>query len=107
MEIKNLVQGYYEVGNSFMARGIKQFESKIDALVYATKSNDFVRWNFHDSIWKNSTNTINANLKYLYKLRAEQLRDNYDYLILNYSGGMDSWTILNTFLSNDIFSFPL
>jgi diphthamide synthase (EF-2-diphthine--ammonia ligase) len=30
------------------------------------------------------------------------LRDKYDYLILYYSGGSDSWTVLNTFLENNI-----
>jgi hypothetical protein len=37
-----------------------------------------------------------------YKLRAQQLRDEYDYLILNYSGGPDSHNILATFLRNKI-----
>jgi hypothetical protein len=38
----------------------------------------------------------------LYKQRALQLRDKYDYLILNYSGGADSHNILMTFLNNNI-----
>lgn len=43
------------------------------------------------------------SLDYLYKQRAEQLRNNYDYLILHYSGGHDSHNILETFLLNNIF----
>lgn len=42
------------------------------------------------------------SLKQLYKERAQQLRDNYDYLILYFSGGSDSITVLNSFLNNDI-----
>lgn len=43
------------------------------------------------------------SLKDLYKMRCQQLRDTYDYLILSYSGGADSHEILCTFLENDIF----
>jgi len=42
------------------------------------------------------------SLKQLYKERAQQIRDMYDYLILYFSGGSDSITVLNTFLDNDI-----
>lgn len=36
------------------------------------------------------------------KNRAQQLRDNYDYLILYFSGGCDSKLVLDTFVKNDI-----
>lgn len=42
------------------------------------------------------------SLKQLYKERAQQLRDNYDYLILYLSGGADSVTVLNSFVDNNI-----
>lgn len=42
------------------------------------------------------------SLKQLYKERAIQIRDNYDYLILYFSGGSDSITVLNAFLDNNI-----
>jgi hypothetical protein len=38
----------------------------------------------------------------LYKQRAQQLRDTYDYLVLYYSGGADSHNILRTFIDNNI-----
>jgi len=38
----------------------------------------------------------------LCKLRAQQLRDSYDYIILYHSGGSDSTTVLNSFLRNKI-----
>jgi hypothetical protein len=41
-------------------------------------------------------------LKQLYKERAEQLRTDYDYLIVYFSGGSDSITVVNSFLDNDI-----
>jgi hypothetical protein len=42
-------------------------------------------------------------LKQMYVERAKQLRDQYDYLILAFSGGSDSNEILETFLENNIF----
>lgn len=42
------------------------------------------------------------SLELLYKQRAEQLREKYDYLILNYSGGSDSHNILWTFIKHNI-----
>jgi hypothetical protein len=88
--------GFYSVGN-------KVFNTKIQACIYATESKQDLKFIYFDFAWKNSDKTIHANLKDLYKLRAEQLRDENDYLILNYSGGTDSWTILNTYLTHNIF----
>jgi hypothetical protein len=38
----------------------------------------------------------------LYKKRAEQLREKYDYIVILYSGGIDSHVVLESFLKNDI-----
>ena len=45
----------------------------------------------------------NISLSELYKLRAQQIRDEYDYVILSFSGGSDSVEILETFLEHNIF----
>lgn len=94
----NLMHGYYKVGQ-------KQFAYKIMALIEASKTNESVEWIFHDNVWDHAFKTIkpNLNLDQLYKQRAQQLRDQYDYLICSYSGGSDSWTIVNTFLKHNIF----
>jgi hypothetical protein len=42
-------------------------------------------------------------LEELYKQRAQQLRDTYDYIALMFSGGNDSNNILNVFRENNIF----
>ena len=42
------------------------------------------------------------SLPTLYKRRAEFLRNTYDYLVLCYSGGIDSTTMLETFYYNNI-----
>jgi len=90
--------GYWSVSN-------KQFNNKIDALLYASK-NAFkkVNYHFYDNIWENYNRELlgKFNLNTLYAERAKQLRDSYDYLILNYSGGSDSHNVLMTFIKNKI-----
>jgi len=44
----------------------------------------------------------NKELEDLYLERALQLREAYDHLVLLYSGGVDSWYILKTFIKNKI-----
>ena len=42
------------------------------------------------------------SIEELRKQRAQQLRDKYDYLVLYYSGGSDSQTVMNSFVNNNI-----
>lgn len=93
--------GYYKVGDSV-------FLSKMKAFIYASsigKPND-VRYYFYDEVWDTAVYLYKPdytlNLEELYKTRALQLRESYDYLILNFSGGADSTTILQTFIKNNI-----
>ena len=78
--------------------------SKLEAILESNKTNKNVSWDFYDSEFskhdwtKPSLLTINE----LYKQRAQQLRDNYDYLVLFYSSGVDSGYILKTFIDNNI-----
>lgn len=86
----------------------KVFSDKVLACIECTnsKSQVFPYWNFYQDIWKDAVTVRKyegADLRKLYKIRAQQLRDKHDYLILSYSGGSDSWTVLNTFMINDIF----
>lgn len=62
---------------------------------------EFVCDSRYDSIdW---TIEPSESLEELKKQRAIQLRDKYDYIILYFSGGSDSITVLNSFLKNNIF----
>jgi hypothetical protein len=81
------------------------FTSKVEALRYASQhGNPRVYYYFHNHVWEGvDKNTLGKiPLTTLYKERALQLRDKYDYLVLHYSGGSDSHNILHTFLSNNI-----
>ena len=82
----------------------KFFHNKIDAIFEANISNKWVEWDYHDNIFSQHNWAIDppVGLEEIYKQRALQLRDAYDYLVLFYSGGVDSWYILNTFIKNNI-----
>lgn len=89
--------GYYRVGNL-------NYNFKINALESATRLNLPVQWEFNTDAycnlnWRKSTG---VTLPALYRLRAEQLRNEYDYLVLAFSGGSDSYTVLRSFIDNNI-----
>ena len=89
--------GYYKVGT-------KVFPNKLEALYYATQTNQDVSWNFNDETYSKIDWSIRPteSLAELYRQRAQQIRDEYDYVVLSFSGGADSHNILQTFLKNNI-----
>ncbi len=90
-------KGIYKCNNKF-------FFNKIEAIFEANRNSSNVEWDYHDSIFKNSTWNIEPpiSLDELYKQRAIQLREAYDHLVLFFSGGVDSWYILRTFIKHKI-----
>lgn len=95
--IEKEIEGYWQVGD-------KKFKNKFNALLYATKTSQEVQYIYFDEIWKNFDRSLlgKISLKELYRQRAQQIRDNYDYLILYFSGGADSYNVLRSFLDNRI-----
>ena len=93
--------GYYEYdGNSYF--------DKFDVLDLALSKKDYnpnITFNFNDHVYSKIDweKEPEFSLNELYKIRAQQLRDSYDYLILMYTGGSDSRQVLHSFLDNDIF----
>jgi hypothetical protein len=90
--------GYYLVG-------WKKFYNKTQALIESKKTGYDVNWNFNENVYGkiNWAEPIETPLFEIYKNRAQQLRDKYDYLMLYFSGGADSAVILKTFVENNIF----
>lgn len=80
------------------------FINKGDALTVASATNKPVTWNFNDEIYSlfDWSIPIQTTLTELYKQRAQQIRDKYDYVSLFFSGGVDSANVLHAFLDNDI-----
>lgn len=89
--------GYYVVG-------WKKFYNKTQALQYSNKIKFDAKWVFNDNVYSsiNWETPIEISLQLLYKQRAQQLRERYDYLILHYSGGQDSNNMLHSFIDNNI-----
>lgn len=80
------------------------FHSKVAALEYATKNNTDIQLYFNDVEFGQVKWTVEPPepIDYYYLQRVKQLRDQYDYIVLLYSGGADSSTIFKTFLRNNI-----
>jgi hypothetical protein len=95
--IENFPQGYWKVLD-------KKFINKFQALRFATDCLKPVQYIYFDDVWKNFDRSLigKTSLKELYKQRAQQLRDSYDYLILYFSGGADSYNVLRSFIDNGI-----
>jgi hypothetical protein len=94
---QNSKLGFYTVDN-------KIFYSKPQALMESTRTGHFPHWNFNREIFSKIDTTVEPalSLRELYKIRAQQLRNNYDYIRLEFSGGSDSTTVLYSFINNGI-----
>lgn len=93
-----LPEGYWKVDE-------RKFSKKIDALQYASRTNRDISYIYFDHVWDSFDRSKlgNNSLSDLYRQRAQQLRDKYDYLILYFSGGADSYNVLRSFIDNGIF----
>ena len=89
--------GFYTVGTV-------KFFSKPMALTRATETGIFPEWNFNNEVFgqQNWLAEPNISIRDLYKIRAQQLREKYDYIRLEFSGGGDSTTALYSFVNNGI-----
>lgn len=86
--------GYYTVGN-------QEYFSKIDALIAGTQQNLHPTWHFNDGVWASMDWRVEPEISLLelYKMRARQIRDQYDYVMVFYSGGSDSQTLVEAFFA--------
>jgi len=84
--------------------GELEFTNKFQALLYATNTNRDIKFVYFDEIWNTFDRSLlgKISLNELYRQRAQQLRDSYDYLILYFSGGADSYNVLRSFIDNNI-----
>jgi len=89
--------GYYTVAG-------QRVESKIDACVLASKLNVHPEWQFSNHVWNRLDWTTEPELDILslYRLRARQIREQYDYVIVNYSAGSDSQTLVEAFIDEGL-----
>lgn len=90
--------GYYSVG-PFLTY------SKFQALDYQLLHGGNLEWHFNDDVfdqfdWRTEPT---QSLDSLYRQRAQQIRDSYDYVVLMYSGGIDSSHMVKVFFDNKIY----
>ena len=66
--------------------------------------NDAVKWFFNDDVFMKFPWHVEpkTSMQELYRMRAQQLRDQYDYIRVEASGGGDSTTVVYSFLLNNI-----
>jgi hypothetical protein len=90
--------GYYQVGD------LKTY-SKLEAIEHSGQFKLPIKWCFNlDKFEKFNWRTEPpGSLDYWYGVRAQQLRDKHDYLVIFYSGGADSHNVLMSFVNNNIF----
>ena len=89
--------GYYRVGDEI-------FYSKPQAYIRATETGIDPVWIFNNVEFAKFNWDIEPEpgIRELYRMRAQQLRDKYDYIRLECSGGGDSTTAAFAFLLNGI-----
>lgn len=83
----------------------KLFYTKREAFEYASTLPDAsIVWRYYNEVFDgyDTQNLGKIPLQLLYPARAKQLRESYDWLTLNYSGGSDSHNILMTYINNGI-----
>jgi hypothetical protein len=91
--------GHYCVGD-------KVFTSKNLAYLESLRSNSKIKFYYNDDVFSKYDWTIepesHVSVNEFYRRRAQQLRDTYDYIVLQYSGGPDSQNVLDTFINYGI-----
>lgn len=80
------------------------FESKIHALQHSTTTHQSVEWHFNRWEFDQHNWAIEPpeTLDQLYQRRARQIREQYDYVIVSFSGGSDSWNIMRAFMDQGL-----
>jgi len=89
--------GYYKVGDEI-------FYSKPEAFIRGTEKNIFPSWHFSTETFASYNWAVEpeSDINDIYRLRALQLREQYDWIRIEASGGGDSTTAIFSFLLNGI-----
>lgn len=89
--------GFFRVGDEC-------FYSKLDAVHHSMATGHEVEWDFNNELFESLdwTTEPTQSIEELYKQRAQQIRDKYDYVVVMFSGGCDSTAVLDSFVDNKI-----
>jgi hypothetical protein len=89
--------GYFSVGN-------QNLYSKLDAIKLSMTTGDEVQWHYNDEVFSKQNWIVEPekNIRTMYRERAQAIRDKFDYVVVMFSGGADSTTVLDSFIDNGI-----
>ena len=89
--------GFYQIGAT-------RYYNKVVALTEASRLGQFPEWHFNREAFDalDWTREPETDLMEFYRQRAQQLRDQYNYIRLEVSGGGDSTTVAYSFINNGI-----
>lgn len=80
-----------------------QFNTKLQALIYQKSLlHATLYFHWYEGQFANNHQEPTESYEDLKRIRAQEIRDQYDYVRLWYSGGSDSQTALNSFVKNNI-----
>lgn len=77
----------------------RKYDNKLSAVIEAVKTGHWIHWDFNEDVFASHdwTQEPPHDLRYYYDLRARQLRQRYQHISVEFSGGADSWTVLYHF----------
>lgn len=89
--------GYYKVGTEI-------FLEKVPAMLRAQQLKANMEWVFNDNVFSVTDWTAEptTSLDEFYKIRAKQIREEYDYIVMFCSGGADSTNMFHAFVNNGL-----
>lgn len=78
----------------------QKYLNKLSAVTDAVKIGHWIHWDFHEKEFSqyNWTKEPQCTLDQLYVDRARRIRDQYDHVTVEFSGGSDSWNALYSFV---------
>lgn len=101
-----MIEQYKFSNKGLYCVGDQKYANKIDACLELNRigGNHHLHWDYHDEVFSKVPwlHEPPISLQEIYKNRAMQLREQYDHVVLFYSGGADSETMLNAFVNNNI-----
>lgn len=77
----------------------KKYSNKLRAVIDSVKIGHWIHWDFNEDKFAlyDWTKEPVPTLQALYDQRARQIRERYDFVVLEFSGGADSWNMLYAF----------
>lgn len=101
-----MIDTTYGFNSHYTVNGVP-FKNKTLAILEANRLQldaSSIHWNFHDQEFNSVdwTHEPLLSINQLYAMRAKQLREKYDYVIVMCSGGPDSNNVVYSFLENGI-----